>query len=222
MASVQPQIPGNVVFTQHPVGLATLTGVAPQAAVQQQQNPSGTQQQLMVQGGQAITPQFSGAFQPNTQPQLIQASNMGVLNSMQPVQVIGTNGQQYYPQFYTSQMQPMLLNNLIPITQNGQSISLLPPNATNGNAIITGQAQTTPVKNQTIVKGVSISPQQQSRPNANSNNKNNQATSTTQQPTIIQTPNNNPTLVIGIPNTPNGSINMSTTPTNARKSVSIF
>nr|XP_027204121.1 uncharacterized protein LOC113797867 isoform X2 [Dermatophagoides pteronyssinus] len=210
LASVHQQLqPGNVaVFTSPTMAMATIAGTAgPQATVHQQQgtSPGQTlqhpQQSLVVNG--SMTQQFStGTFQ-TANGQLIQtAPGMQMIGGLPTqVQVIGANGQPaYFPQFYTTgQMQPtMLLNNLsmaIPTQNPGQGLAIqLPTTPTNGGTMITttGQMthqaanQPTPVKGQsnqtTIMKGVTISPQQNTiATQSNKGNASTNATKTQQQ-----------------------------------------
>ncbi|UXI16125.1 protein O-glucosyltransferase 1-like [Sarcoptes scabiei] len=191
--------------------MATLAGTGPQATVQPQGTPTGAQlapaqQQLVVTPtAQTMTPQFSGFSTTGQTHQIIQTPGMSMMGGLPQVQVIGTNGQQYFSQFYTNQpMQPMLFNNLtmtIPAQNAGQSLAIQLPNTANSGGTMIAQqiAQssnpTTPIKSnqnhpQTIVKGLTISPQQQSVTNtkANSNNKTIQSPTTQQQQsqTIIQ------------------------------------
>ncbi|XP_075587755.1 uncharacterized protein LOC124494140 isoform X1 [Dermatophagoides farinae] len=238
LASVHQQIqPGSVaVFTSPTMAMATIAGTAgPQATVHQQQGTSPGQtlqhphQSLVVNG--AMTQQFStGTFQ-TANGQIIQAApGMQMIGGLPTqVQVIGANGQPaYFPQFYTAgQMQPtMLLNNLsmaIPAQNPSQGLAIqLPTTPTNaGTTMITttGQMthqtanQPTPVKghsNQTtIMKGVTISPQQNTlSTQANKTNASTNATKTQQQhhhqqqviqPTAaFQQNTTNPTFVIGL------------------------
>ncbi|OTF71446.1 hypothetical protein BLA29_006438 [Euroglyphus maynei] len=152
LASVHQQLqPGNVaLFTSPTMAMATIAGTAgPQAGTSPGQTLQHPQQSLVVNGSMAQ--QFStGTFQ-TANGQLIQAApGMQMIGGLPTqVQVIGPNGQSYFPQFYTTgQMQPtMLLNNLsmnIPTQNPGQGLAIqLPATPTNAGTMITTTGQMT-------------------------------------------------------------------------------
>lgn len=248
LASLQQQQlqSGNVVFS--PSTMMTTLATGPQGQGLQQHGQPQAGQQLVVATGPGQT--MGPAFNTGNGQGLIQAAP-GMITGLNQVQMIqsGGGGQ---PTAYTFQpvytnhtnVQPMLLGqNFVTFPQNPtQGLAIQIPNGNSGGTMITtnqltGNAPTTPVKNQgqnqSIIKSaITISPQQTQATKSSVNNGPNtgrvqsQLGQQQQAPTIIQpafnTTPGNQTFVIGTfqnsaTNQPNGTAILPNTSTSGRK-----
>lgn len=216
---------------------------SPNMMTTQQQGPQTTQLVVNAQG------QHMQTFNTNAQGQLIQTGpGMGMIQGLQQMQMIAP-GQQTYTMpiqhvygHNMSHMQPIILTpgNLNLFQNNPSQLAIQIPNGNGTNTMITNQINNgnTPVKSgqqgQTIIKSVSMSPQQpqatkssaSTTPTANRG----QAQPNQQQQTLIGTPTfqttgtQNQTFVIGTYSQPNGQANgtIISTPNNRKNNVSVF
>lgn len=139
--------------------------------MQQQGGPQGGQQLVVTGPGQHLGPTFNTA---NGQGLIQAGPGMGMIQGLQgQMQMIQTGqGQPTYTvpiQMYPGMQNMQFLGQNFMFHQNPQQLAIQIPNGVNGNAMITtnqltANTPTTPVKphqqGQTIIKGVTISPQQ--------------------------------------------------------------